>query len=68
MFQATVNARGGKALPSFAFAKPARPPRLHADDQDPIQAKRAVRSLPHEALLWLAPYLASLTAILAIGN
>jgi len=25
------------------------------------------RSLPHEALLWLAPYLASLAVILLIG-
>ena len=66
MVQATADSRGTKVLPSFAFAKPARVPRLHAEQR--VQAKRAVRSLPHEALLWLAPYLASLLAVLVIGN
>jgi len=65
LFQASVHSRG-KVLPVFAFAKPARPPR-HGADRQGIQARRAARSLPHEALLWLAPYIFCLIVILTIG-
>lgn len=64
--QANATRRTHASLPRFTFGVPARPPAGPAG-RERSHARDTGRTLSREALLWSAPYLASLIANLAVG-